>query len=195
MTHIRAPMGSISTTAPLELVSIDCLHLEPSVGGYEYIFVVVDHFNQFASSPKGYAEKWAVKMREAYKVASEKSGQSSAREKHYYDQHVKAVTLLPGDCVLVRNLGERGGPGKLRSYWEDTVYQVKEQLNNGPVYRVCPENGGKVRILHRSLLHLVNDLPTLPKPAKPAKTRNPRECPPSFARSKDRNGVRMGRNN
>ncbi len=294
--HVRAPMGSISTHSPMELVCIDYLHLEPSRGGYEYILVVMDHFTRFAQAyptknklgrtaaerlfqdyiphfgysgkikkftrighsrtspyhpqgnpverfnrtllqmlrtlgdkekerwkdhlpqivyaynctrnestgyspffllygrhprlpvdlifglveqteeitPKGYGKQWARRMSEAYQIAESHSRQSSARGKAQYDRKMRGVVLKAGDRVLVRNLGERGGPGKLRSYREKAVYVVKEQVSDNPVYVIHPENNdrGKTRTLHRNLLLLVNDLPvevptTTPGPKRP----------------------------
>ena len=44
----RAPLHSIVTTRPLELVCMDFVSLETSAGGYKHILVVTDHFTKYA---------------------------------------------------------------------------------------------------------------------------------------------------
>ena len=66
--------------------------------------------------------------------------------------------------MLVCNLAAQGGPGKLKSYWEDTLYKVVKQNNDSiPAYVVTPENGkGRTRTLHRNHLMPCDYLPVTP---------------------------------
>ena len=100
-------------------------------------------------------------MTEAYELAGKTSSKVGARAKQRHERFVRSSVLLPSDKVLVRSLGERDGPGKLRSHWEDRVHEVVSRKgDDSPVYEVKPEAGsGGSRILHRNLLLPCNDLP------------------------------------
>ena len=69
-------------------------------------------------------------------------------------------TLTPGERVLLKNLSEKGGTGKPKSYWENDIYEVVFCHPELPIYQIKPENGGnKIRTVHRNLLMKCNDLP------------------------------------
>ena len=101
---------------------------------------------------KKYVAEWKETMEEAYKIAREKSADSIKENKDTFNKKARHSVLEVGDRVLVKNVKERGGPGKLRSHWERYIYVVKERKGNGPVYVVEPEKEGKSRCLHRNLL-------------------------------------------
>ena len=93
------------------------------------------------SYPK-YVADWQSAMKKAYGIAASKCKAQGDKVKAFY----------VGDRVLIKNLSERGGPGKLRSYWEDKVH-VHRKSPDSPVYQLNPENGTEpIRTLHRNLL-------------------------------------------
>lgn len=126
----------------------------------------IDLMFELPSAEKGdthedYVEKWKRRMQEAYQLASKTALREGGRGKEYYDRKAFGAELLPGDRVLVRNLSGRGGPGKLRSYWEERVHIVTQKKHQDtPVYEVKPEMGsGRPRMLHRNMLLPCDFLP------------------------------------
>ena len=92
-----------------------------------------------------------------------KTKKKRSADKKQRDLKVTLEPLEVGGRVLVRNLTERGGPGKIRSFWEQKIYQIKEKKDeDGLVYVVVEEGNPKsrVRILHRNQLLLCEQFPT-----------------------------------
>ena len=123
----------------------------------------------------GYVRKWKSAMMEAYSLAAKKADTSAAKGKMFQDRKAHFTDLEPGDRVLVRNLSERGGPGKLRAHWEDQIHVVVRRKGESPVYEVKPEGtSGKSLILHRNLLLPCDFLPLTVQPTRLNGNRNPR---------------------
>ena len=89
-------------------------------------------------------------MKEAYETAGKMIQEKGLKGKKSYDRWLCSTVLQPGDRVLVRNLSERGGPGKLRSFREKDVHVVvKRKGPDSPVYEIKSENKGeKIRVVH-----------------------------------------------
>ena len=100
-----------------------------------------------------YVKQWTSAMQEAYRTAFAHAEKTASQGKEQYDKKAPGIALCPGDRILIRN-SEKGGPGKIRSYWEDKVYKVLSRLNEtSPVYTIEPEKGeGRKRTVHRNLL-------------------------------------------
>ena len=123
-----------------------------------------------------YAQQWEEQMKEAYSIARRKSTCRKEKDAERRKHRAPLASLAVGDRVLVKNV-ERGGPGKLRSYWEQNCYVVIDQKGgeNGVVYTVQKENkpNGKMRVVHRNMLLPLSTLFQFNDDAKPVKLSRP----------------------
>ena len=127
------------------------------------VFEEVQHVQQGqlkARSHQQFVDEWRHLMREVFRVAKEKSEKVQSYNKGKYDGKVREVGITEGDHVLVKNLREKGGTGKLRSYWEHQIFEVLGQQGELPVYSVRSIDKPKdVRVLHRNHLMRCDELP------------------------------------
>ena len=115
------------------------------------------------------------RLKEAFAMARQLTSEEAARQQCHYDRRAGAITLQPGDVVMVRT-DRFVGKCKVKDQWEEGGYVIVNQLEDWPVYKVkCPpsENKHKAKYLtlHRNRLMLVppeDDTPQDPTQLKVA---------------------------
>ena len=125
-----------------------------------------------------YITRVREELREAYRLASNRSKVACASQKEGYDKKVRGVTPEAGDAVLVRKLGIKG-KHKIKDKYESEIYIVVAKDPDLPVYTVKRGDGvGKERVLHRNhLLPVTWPLPVEEPPAPaPVPAPNPQPC-------------------
>ena len=106
------------------------------------------------------------RLKDTFAMARQLTSGEAARQQHHYDRRAGAVTLQPGDLVMVctdRFVGKH----KVKDQWEEGGYVIVNQLEDWPVYKVkCPpENKRKAKYLtfHCNCLMLVPPEDNMPQ--------------------------------
>ena len=90
-----------------------------------------------------------------YKIASTNLPSRKRKDIARHDSKVPLLAVLEkGDQVLIRDPSERNGTEKMRSFWENKVPVVIENLNSENItYKVQRKNSlnGKIRTLLRDM--------------------------------------------
>lgn len=91
---------------------------------------------------------------------------AASQNEQQYDNRARALRLLPGERVWVRDRNKQGR-GKLCTWWNPEPYVILEQVGDtGVVYRVQPEKGGRAQTIHRNSLKVCTAPPVeAPPPA------------------------------
>ena len=113
------------------------------------------------------------RLKEAFAMARQLTSEEAARQQHHYDHRASAITLQPGDIVMVHT-DRFVGKCKVKDQWEEGGYVIVNQLEDWPVYKVkCPpsENKRKAKYLTLHYNHLMlvppeDDMPQDPTQLK-----------------------------
>ena len=126
------------------------------------IDAILDQDEEATTSLSDYVKTWKLRMKQAFEIAAKHTDDKRRKRRDKHNLSAKLEPLEIGTRVLVRNLTERGGTGKLRSFWEEKIYKIIDQKdNNGLVYSIQEEGNerSRIRVLHRNHLLACDHFP------------------------------------
>ena len=83
---------------------------------------------QVKGAHKDYINEWKEQMKEAYKMVS-KQGKNKDTQ-HGNSSSRFSLSLQPGNRVLVRNMSQLEGTGKMRDFWEEKVHVIVSRIGD-----------------------------------------------------------------
>ena len=114
----------------------------------------INNQKKFLNRPD-FVKHWKEEMEEAYHIARGKSRKRKEADEKRWKNRLIVTAVKPGDKVLVKNVREKGGPGKIRAFWEQDVYRVLEvQGPSDVIVKIQKENcpTGEKRVVHRNMI-------------------------------------------
>ena len=114
------------------------------------------------------------------KIVNRNINKRNKNNKELYNKNVYGQDLVVGDRVLMKNVSEMGGTGKLRNFGDNKIYKAISVCKDLPIYEIQPEkNVSKIKTVHHNLLLLCNQLPSEMSPRKNALYKGPQ--PPAIS--------------
>ena len=180
----RAPLQSITTRRPEELVTMDIVEYPLSARGYRYCLLMIDHFTKWlelfplrnqkaetvakklfdgwiprhgAPEHTEYAHQLKTRLTKAFKTAKDILHTAHKTQKHFYDRRARANMFKEGDLVLwLDRKTRRGRCMKLNRPWTGP-WRIIKRLGE-VVYRIKYEGSERVGVkIHHNQLKRFHD--------------------------------------
>ena len=92
-----------------------------------------------SNSHPDYVQNWQNVMKELYSKIHQKKETLQTYSKSSMTRNIQ---LTPRQRVLLKKLSEKGGTEKLRSYWENNIYEIVPCYPELTIYQIKPEDDG-----------------------------------------------------
>ena len=109
------------------------------------IDIILDREVTVKGPQSKFVQQWKQSFDKAIKTAQKHHAVDKQKAKNQYDKTSFGEDLEKGDHVIIKNLSERGGTGKLRSFYESEAYVVVEKVDKLPVYVLKQLDGTKTK--------------------------------------------------
>ena len=147
----HAPLGTLTSTSPMEIIAIDFLKVDRAAGGYEYILVIIDQFTRYAQayattnkSAKTAAEKlfnyFVLKFGTPNRILHDQGKELENKlfdelEKYFGVKGCRTTPYYPMGNGMVERLNStviqmlRTLPEKLKYKWKDSLNKLMYAYN------------------------------------------------------------------